>query len=242
MAYLLAFAVAFGVLASDASAHPNDLAATRSYLRAEYKLYGAIDANLVTSRKDLEGFVGQVVAGCPNVLAGVPRSDTHLPNLVGEELSALSAVAERPDGHAELVFERSVSRLHWTNRALRRLIHLQGTEREPKISAVSLCADYTAWAASGYRTFSDHTQSVLRNIEVRVNRDRVKGPKGTESAEEAISRLLVPYERSPMRKLAERVRSLETRLGEATAELLLGTAVEMDKDLGLPPLQNSASA
>jgi predicted KAP-like P-loop ATPase len=242
MAYLLAFVVAFGVLASDASAHPDDLAATRAYLRAEQKLYSAINANLPISRKGLKGFVGQVAAGCPNVLAGFPQGEAQLPNLIGEELSALSAVAEQPDLHAELVFERSVSHLRWTNRALKRLIRLQSTEQEPKISAVSLCADYTTWAANGYRTLSGHTQSVLRRIEAQEKRDRVQGPKGNEGDKEAISRLLVPYERSSVRKLAEQVSSLEARLAEASLEIILGAAVEMDKDLGLPSTQNAAPA
>src|SRR6202167_2870721 len=96
MTYLLAFAITFGMFASDAVAHPNDAAATKAYLRAEYKSYRAIDDKVQTSRKDLKSFVGQVVAGCPNVLAGFPQEDPRLPNLTEEELAALRPVAERP--------------------------------------------------------------------------------------------------------------------------------------------------
>lgn len=248
MTYPLAFVVAFGVFAPNASAHtnssahPNDLAATRSYLQAEYKLYSAIDANLPISREDLKSYVGEVVTGCPNVLAGFSRKDIPLPNLLLEELTALSAVAESPDVHVELVFKRSVSRLHWTNSALRHLIHIQDTAHEPKISAASLCSDYTTWAASGYSNISEHAQGVLRTIKAHEKRNEVEGPKGSEGAGKAINRLLAPYERSAVRRLAKRVSALQTRLGIAALKLILNAAVEMNEDLGLPPPQNSATA
>lgn len=239
MAYLLAFAIAFGVLVSDAVAHSNDVAATQAYLRAEYKSYRTIDANLETSRKDLKSFVGQVVAGCPNVLAGFPQGDAQLPNLLGEELAALAAVAERPDLDSELVFARSVSHLRWTNPVLGRLVK-QYNEKEPTISATSLCADYTTWAASGYHTLSPHSQSFLRRMEAKEKRNEVMS--NGEGPGEAIKRLLVPYERSSVRKLVKRVARLEAQLEGASLELILGAAGEMDKDLGLPPLQKVAPA
>jgi hypothetical protein len=238
-AYLLAFVTAFGVLVSDAVAHPNNVAATKAYLRAEYKSYRAIDANLETSRKDLKSFVGQVVAGCPNALAGFPRGDAQLPNLFGEELAALSAVAERPDLRSELVFARSVSHLRWTNPVLERLVK-RYNEKELTISATSLCADYTTWAASGYRTLSLHSQSFLRRMEAKEKRNEV-GSNG-EGPGKAIKRLLVPYEQSSVRKLANQVDRLEAQLEGASVELILGAAVEMDKGLGLPPLQKAAPA
>jgi hypothetical protein len=240
-AYLLAFAIAFGVLVSDAVAHPNDVAATRAYLRAEYKSYRAIDANLGASRKDLKSFVGQIVAGCPNVLAGFPRGDAQLPNLLGEELAALAAVAEKPDLHSELVFARSVSHLRWTNPVLEHLVK-RYNEKEATISAASLCADYTTWAASGYRTLSPHSQSFLRRMEAKEKRNEVMGPKGSEGPGKAIKRLLAPYERSSVGKLAKQVAHLEARLEEASLVLILRAAVEMDKGLGLPPLQEAAPA
>jgi hypothetical protein len=240
-AYLLAFAIAFGVLVSDAVAHPNDVAATRAYLRAEYKSYRAIDANLEASRKDLKSFVGQIVADCPNVLAGFPRGDAQLPSLLGEELAALAAVAEKPDLHSELVFARSVSHLRWTNPVLEHLVK-RYNEKEPTISAASLCADYTTWAASGYRTLSPHSQSFLRRMKAKEKRNEVTGPKGSEGPGKAIKRLLVPYERSSVRKLAKQVDRLEAQLENASLELILGAAVEMDKDLGLPPPQKAAPA
>ncbi|HTA96399.1 MAG TPA: hypothetical protein VK730_02000 [Solirubrobacteraceae bacterium] len=223
---------------SDAVAHPNDVAATQAYLRAEYKSYRAIDANLETSRKDLKSFVGQVVAGCPNVLAGFSQGDAQLPNLIEEELAALAAVAERPDLHAELVFARSVSHLHWTNRLLGPLVE-QYSEKAPTISAASLCADYTTWAASGYRTLSPHSQSFLRRMEAKEKRNEAMGSKGSEGPGEAIKRLLVPYERSSVRKLAKQVARLEAPLEEASLELILRAAIEMDKGLGLPPPQQA---
>jgi hypothetical protein len=195
MTYLLAFAIAFGVLVSDAVARPNNVAATEAYLRAEYKSYRAIDDNLETSRKDLKSFVGQVVAGCPNVLAQFPQGDAQLPNLIEEELAALAVVAERPDLHAELVFALSVSHLHWTNRLLGPLVK-QYSEKAPTISAPSLCADYTTWAANSYRTLSPHSQSFLRRMKAKEKRNEVMGLKGSEGPGEAIKRLLVPYERS----------------------------------------------
>ncbi|HEX4114998.1 MAG TPA: hypothetical protein VHY18_03895 [Solirubrobacteraceae bacterium] len=241
MTYLLAFAITFGMFASDAVAHPNDAAATKAYLRAEYKSYRAIDDNLETSRKDLKSFVGQVVAGCPNVLAGFPQEDAKLPNLIEEELAALAAVAERPDLHAELVFARSVSHLRWTNRVLGRLVK-QYNEKAPTISAASLCADYTTWAASGYRTLSSHSQIFLRRMEAKEKRNEVMGSKGSEGPGKAIKRLLVPYERASGRKLAKQVYRLEAQLEDASLELILGAAGEMDKGLGLPPLQKAAPA
>jgi hypothetical protein len=228
------------MFASDAGAHPNDVAATQAYLRAEYKSYRAIYANLGTSRKDLKSFVGQVVAGCPNVLAGFPQGDAQLPNLLGEELAALSAVAERPDLHSELLFARSVSHLHWTNRVLGRLVK-QYNEKEPTISAASLCADYTTWAASGYHTLSPHSQSFLRRMEAKEKRNEIKGSNG-EGPGKAIKRLLVPYERSSARMLAKQVDSLEAQLEGASLELILDAAGELDKDLGLPPLQKAAES
>jgi hypothetical protein len=239
-AYLLAFAIVFGVLVSDAGAHPDDVAATQAYLHAEYRAYRVIDTNLQTSRKDLKSFVGQVVAGCPNVLAGFPRGDAQLPNLLGEELAALAAVAERPDLHSELVFARSVSHLRWTNPVLRRLIE-RYNEKEPTISARGLCADYTTWAASGYHTLSPHSQSFLRSMEAKEKRNEVKGSNG-EGPGKAIKRLLIPYERSSVRKLAKQVDRLEARLEGASLELILGAAGEMDKGLGLPPIQKAAEA
>ncbi|MFZ1925076.1 MAG: hypothetical protein WAU42_02930 [Solirubrobacteraceae bacterium] len=232
---------AFGVLVSDAMARPNNVAATKAYLRAEYKSYRAIDANLETSRKDLKSFVGQVVVGCPNVLAGFPQGDGQLPNLLEEELVALAAVAERPDLHAELVFARSVSHLHWTNRLLGPLVK-QYSEKAPTISAGSLCADYTVWAASGYRTLSPHSQSFLRRMEAKEKRNEVMGSKGSEGPGEAIKRLLVPYERSSLKKLARQVDRLEAQLEDASVELIIGAAGDMDKDLGLPPPQKAPPA
>jgi hypothetical protein len=233
--------IVFGVFASDAVARPNDVAATRAYLRAEYKAYRAIDAHLETSREDLKSFVGQVAAGCPNVLAGFPRGEAQLPNLFEEELSVLAAVAERPDLHSELVFARSVSHLRWTNRVLGRLVK-QYDEKEPTISAVSLCTDYTTWAASGYRTLSPHSQSFLRRMKAKEKRNVVRGLNGSEGPGKAIKRLLVPYERSSVRKLARQVDRLEAQLEGPSAILILRAAVEMDKDLGLPPPQKAAPA
>lgn len=241
MTCLLAFAIAFGMYASDAVAHPNNVAATRAYLRAEYKSYRVLDANLETSRKDLKSFVGQVVAGCPNVLVQFPRGDAQLPNLIEEELAALAAVAERPDLHAELVFARSVSHLHWTNRLLGPLVK-QYSEKAPTISAASLCADYTTWGASGYRTLSPHSQSFLQRMEAKEKRNEAMGLNGSEGPGKAIKRLLVPYERSSVRKLARQVDRLEAQLEDVSVELIFGAAGEMDKGLGLSPLQKVAPA
>lgn len=236
--------VLIGVSASlalpGASARPPDnVAATQAYVRARYELYRAIVLSLPESQTAVDGFVNRVVGECPNVLVGAPQGQLSL-ELGFEEVFLLGRVFVGPDERAGFVYADAVKHLRWTTPELTRLVDGGGAwgRTEAKLGPSDLCADLKAWAASGYHMLSAGTKRLLRRIRTEGSSEpSVSGGTGkqNEKSDEAIWRLLGPYETPSVKTLVRSVKQLEARVRNRNVDSVFSASLELSKRLGMKP-------
>jgi hypothetical protein len=225
---------------SGASAKSADnVAATQAYVRARYELYRAVVWNLPASQTAVEGFVNRVVGECPNVLVGAPQGQLSL-ELGFEEVFLLGRAFVRPDEHAGFVYADAVKHLRWTTPELMRLVDGGGAwgGTEAKLGPPDLCADLKAWVASDYHTLSAGTKRLLRRIRMEGSSEpSVSGGTATqnEKSDEAIWRLLGPYETPGVKMLVRSVKQLEARVRNRNVDSVFSASLELSRRLGMKP-------
>jgi hypothetical protein len=206
-AVLLALALALAAAPPAALARSENAAATRAYIQANYALVRAARANLATGEAALKGLVRQLTGECPSAAAESPENHDS-EELSIEVVGTMTIAAYRPDTAAIAAFAHVVGGLHWSNRALTRIVRTYATQLTGLVALATpaVCSDVKAWVAGGYRTLPAST----------VQFDQRYNAVDPE-AEEVPRRLLGPYESAGDASLARRTKRLEAPLAEAEA-------------------------
>jgi hypothetical protein len=220
---------------------PADIAATRTYLRAQHHYEQAIKGDGSADAAAVHDLVARVSSQCPNVLAGAP------PDKVTEEITReadleVSHALERPQRKPVIVFAQMIERLRWSNRKL--TYYVRGFAAEARANAElvapDMCVDARAIAESGFKTIPASTtryaqQNLCANSKVEVE----NSPGETGELNEIIGIMLKPYERSDERTLIPRRPSKRERQNrEQFANRRLSAAEsEIANTLGLPKAQ-----
>jgi hypothetical protein len=249
--FLVALAGPAGAFAGTrVSVTPQDRTATRALLEAEYTYEQAVVANALASKAAVEELASSLGEQCPAVLAGAPHETliTSLesparprsPRQVGEsrrerrqrddlEIELALAVGRSliaPDQQAALVYAHTIGLLRWSDDALTELERADAAELEwqLQIAPPDVCADMKTWVASGYRTLSTATKTLLREREALDARGHLVNTLGPEP--------LLPYEGSSEKALETKIEGLG-RGTKITFESLVAAETGLQSALGL---------
>jgi hypothetical protein len=221
--------------ASPVSAHvsPQDAAATRAYLEADYAYVQANVANLPAARAALESLANRIAGECPGVMKGAPapfgllnegsgpplsarrvaelsRERDQAGTLQLELDSALGLALSQADRQGALVFAAAVAPLSWSDPAVANLVHERIAKLEERLGQAlpGVCADMRAWVASGYRTLSPATKAFRAKQEAgRATILRAVGARHA-SPPLTLAQLLARYENAADRALIARAQRL----------------------------------
>jgi hypothetical protein len=195
--------------ASVASAsRARDVAATRAYIQANYRLTRVARANLAASEGAIHAFARRTVGECP--LAGEGSYANNAANQFSEEVvGAIVTTTFRPDVGAIDAFTHVVERLRWSSARLTRSVHgyVVKLENLAALAPADICEDVKAFAADSFRVAPEATISYdKRYLAADVE------------AEEVPLQLLAPYEGAKQAALLRRTKQLEGPLAQAEAE------------------------
>jgi hypothetical protein len=155
---LLATLAAVALDPPSALAGPADAAATRTYIRANYRLMQAAASRIAPIEATLRGVLAQVRRECPMAAANSPQ-DTDSEQLSNEVIGDMVLTAGRLILPAARKFGNAVGHLTWSNPELTRTIHayVNKGRRLLALGPPRLCSDIESWAASGFRTLPAST-------------------------------------------------------------------------------------
>jgi hypothetical protein len=212
---LLTLAVGLSVAPASGAARPTarrarveNATSTRAYIAANYTLVRVARENLATGKAAIDALAERVAGECPLVAKEAPQNrDSE--QLSDEVVGALEIAAYQSDRASMLAFAHAVRGLRWTNHRLDRMVGTYATKLEgfPALAMPDICADVSAWAASGFATLPASTIGFDAGFEA----DDIE-------AEEVSLRLLRPYEGAGGAALLRRTKQLEEPLAEAEAE------------------------
>lgn len=191
-----------------------DQVATSRYLHAAYTLNRIESARVAASIRAIEGKATKIARGCPSALAQAPEGKQL--EAFGEEVAAVVLFASmEPDTKAIRDFADRTAQLHWRDGRIAALVHSVAVQERAASALVlpDVCADISAWTASGYRALPQGMTRFLKQFNAIVGKTGDEKAKG-ESREESILRLLKPHESSRDRQLAQRIRRLERTAGK----------------------------
>lgn len=202
---ILAATLILAATSVPALASPGDVAATRTYIRADYALVHAARANLETSEAALQKLRRRIAAECPKAAAGSPQ-DRDSEQLSNELVGTMTVVAIQPDKGAVAAFAGTVERLRWSSATLTRKIHSYAMRLRTLslLPAPDVCADVRAWVTGGYQALPQSAVSFdgrYYKVEVAVG--------------EVPAKLLEPSERPDERPVLARAQRIERQLSEA---------------------------
>lgn len=158
MLLLLVAMAGFGAVPGSALASSADVAATQSYLQANYALVRVARSHLATSEAAPLKILAQVRRECPLAGAGSPQ-DPESTQMSDEVIGAMVIAAGNPDRPAIKTFIRSVAGLRWSNRGLTHAIgaYVSKLKTLLSLSEPNLCGDVRAWTANGYHALPAST-------------------------------------------------------------------------------------
>lgn len=190
------------------STRARDIAATRAYIEADYRLARAGRVRLAASLAAISALVHRTVAECP--LAGEGAYVNAAANQVSEEvLETVEVTAYQPDIRAIRAAARSLRPLRWSNDKLTRRVHafVVKLENLAKIAPADICADVRAYAATGFTVAPEPTVRFVKLFAA-----------AEIESEEVPVRLLAPYEGPRQAKLMRAVKRLEGEVAESEAQ------------------------
>jgi hypothetical protein len=156
---LVATLAVVALIPASALADGADVAVTRAYIQANYRLVQAAAAKIVPIEGALRGVLGRVRSECPMAAALSPQ-DTDSEQLSNEVIGAMvTAAVPLVEVRASREFVRIAGRLRWSDRALTRTVHAYASKakRLAALAPPKLCSDVKSWAASGFQTLPAST-------------------------------------------------------------------------------------
>jgi len=150
--------LAFG--AGSAHAAGGDVAATRAWVQADYRLVQYAAGKIPVGEAALQGVLRGVRRECPLAAAGSPQ-DAESTQLSNEVIGAMVIAVVQKGLPGARQFVRSAGALRWSNSGLTRQLHgyVEHVRTLTSLAAPTLCADVRAWAASGFRTLPASTET-----------------------------------------------------------------------------------
>ncbi len=244
VAMLGALAVLLGAPAgTSAKAHgtPQDRAATRAYLEAQYAYDQSQLATAGAASAASQALAHTLASECPGVLAAAPREpfpeagpeprlsarergeanrhETQLGALRAELSFAIALPALDADRQAALAYAHTVNSLRWSSPAVTALEHVQSSVLEAQLAAnpPPVCADMRAWAASGFQKLSAGTKIAFA-AEGAFLRPLIQAVRklGGDLAREPLAGYEGPHEQALMRMLAD----IRRRLGQVSGGVI----------------------
>jgi hypothetical protein len=186
--------------AAAASATPRDIAATHTYIQANYALARAVDARIASTQADIMNRTEQFGRECPNAGAGSPQ-DEEAQKLSYEAAGALWSVSFGANAGPVRAFARAVKPLRWSSPRLTRIAqsYARSLLGLATLKTPDLCSDVRAWSGSGFHTVPASTL-------------RFDGRVEALEPHAIPPRLLAPYEGSGDRGALARTTHLESQL------------------------------
>lgn len=204
---LVLFAVAPAAGSPARTVHARDVAATRAYIEADYRLARAGRAKLSASLGEINALVQRTVSECP--LAGEGAYVNHAANQISEEvLETVEVTAYQPDIGAVRAAARVLRHLHWSNAELTRRLHafVAKLENLAAIAPANICVDVKAYAATSFTAAPEATVSFVKLFHA-----------AEIESEEVPARWLKPYEGPRQAKMMRAVKRLEGEVAETEA-------------------------
>jgi hypothetical protein len=198
---------AIAVAPSPALAGGGDVAATRTYIQANYALVHTARGNMKAGEAALESLRRQLGAECPKAAAASPENKAA-EQLSNEIVGAMSVVFIRSDARAVADFAHTVGGLHWSDRKLTHKVAAYAAKLEAlaALTTPNVCADVKAWASGDYRTLPTSVEQFDRQFKAE-----------DVGIGEVPARLLTPYENPVEHATLERTTRFENELVDAEA-------------------------
>jgi hypothetical protein len=202
---LVVLAIAADPAPVHASAGARDLAATQTYIRANYALVRVGAHEIGPSEAAVKGLLHQVREECLGSATGSPQGEDS-DQLDDELQGAITILALRPVTSEIGAFVRAVAHLRWSSPQLTRAVSSYASKLRTlsSLTPPPVCADVRAWTASHFATLAAATDSfvlVFENVNVTLG----EVPAG----------LLAPYERRAEKAMLRSSTRLEEQLAEA---------------------------
>jgi hypothetical protein len=196
-------------VASDAGvSRARDIAATRAYIQAHYRLVRVARADLSASEGSISALTSRTVGECP--LAGEGSYVNYAANQVSEEIiGTIVTTAYRPDADAIDAFVHAVEHLRWSDAGLTSIVrgYVAKLQNVTVLAPADICEDVKVFAAASFRVAPEATISFDKRFLA-----------ADAEAEEVPLRLLAPYEGAKQAALLRRTKQLEAPLAEAEAD------------------------
>jgi hypothetical protein len=210
---------------ADALAGRGDIATTRAYIQANYRLVQLTASKIGPIEATLRDVRSQILRECPSAAAGSPQN-TDSEQLSNEVIGAMvTASVHLVEARPSREYVRTAGRLEWSNHALTRAVRAYANKALGLVALAppKLCADVKSWAASGFRTLPASTAVFApRFISVWI-------------APGELPPSLARYETAAERPLLRRTRQLEEKFTEMEARAGVETWGEIMDGLGLLP-------
>jgi len=203
---LTAVLAALALAPPSALAAGSDVAATHSYIQANYRMVQYAGSRIPTGEATLRRVLAQIRSECPAAAANSPQDpeSTQLSNeVIG--LMVVSAIHDAlPSIHEYL---RAASGLRWSSRSLTNAVqgYVAKLRTMAALSPPPVCADVRSWSAGGFRTLPADTVA----FDARFMPDWV--------ALGELPAALGQFERGEQRSLVRRSEQRETELTDFEA-------------------------
>jgi hypothetical protein len=202
---LLLAALAIATAPAAALAGPADIAATQTYIRANYALVRAGGKAIGPSEAAIKNALRGVRNECPRTAAGSPQGEGS--NRLGDELQgAMTIAAFQLIAHSIGAFVHAVAHLRWSNPQLTRTVssYVGKLRTLSSLAVPAVCSDVRSWTATGFVTLPASTTSfdlAFDGVDIALG--------------EVPTELLAPYERPAERSILHSTARLESQLAEA---------------------------
>jgi hypothetical protein len=208
---------------ASALASQADVAATRTYIQANYALVQSATSGLAKARVAYRNVLRMARASCPGAAANSPQNpeSTQLSN---EVIGAMVTAAIDTNLSPLNAFVRVAEHTHWSNHRLTSTVHAYASNVRTMATLAhpDLCGDIKAWVATGFQTLSTRTLSFdQRFVPAWVALGEL--PSG-----------LAAYERPDERAVLQRTSQLEMKLSNFEADAVESYG-ELMNTLGVLP-------
>jgi hypothetical protein len=157
---VLATLAGLAVWPASAAANAADLAATQTYLQANYAFVRYFTSHIPAAKTELASVLAGVRRECPNAAAGSPQ-EVDSEQLSNEVIGTMVTTVIQHNLPPIRTAVRATAHLRWSNGALTRSIQAYAAKGKvlSSLAVPHLCADVKAWVASRFETLPASTAS-----------------------------------------------------------------------------------
>lgn len=228
---LIAVGSSISFALSTGSSKSNSLVPTRVYLAAKYVFAQALLRNASFSQALQNKLVARVATKCPNALRNAPHNHSER-EITRWIIHTVTLTLFRASRQAIARFDATTQSLRWPNKRIGALVRALNGRRAfvAQIPLSNLCGGASAWARGGFRTLPINIVRLNRRMSVGALAGLSEGP-GTY--EEALLRLLAPYETSHELAIARQIKLIKLRANRQSEDALHPAWVQIYDQIGL---------